>query len=69
MTDKNNDNENNKNQYLSYGVIFGLLTGALATVIIGMFVKTPLIWTITPGIGLLIGIIIGIIMDANKNNQ
>ena len=69
MTDKNNDNENNKNLYLSYGTSFGLLAGTITASILGMLFETILVWAITPGFGLLAGIIIGMMMDANKNDQ
>lgn len=54
--------------YMSYGIVFGLLGGALFTTIIGIFIETPLIWAFGPGIGMLAGIIIGAIKDSNKGH-
>lgn len=68
MSDENN-NRDNKYYHLSLGIVFGLLGGALSAIIIGIFLKTPLIWAFAPGIGMLIGIITGAIMDANKNKE
>ena len=61
--------DNNKNYYLRYGIGFGLLGGALLAVFLGLFLNTPLVWAFAPGFGLLAGIIIGNIMDVNKNNK
>lgn len=61
--------KNNKNYYLSYGIGFGLLGGALLGVILNTIFETPLVWVFTPGLGLVIGMTAGIMMDAkNKNN-
>lgn len=73
MTDKNNinkkQNNNDRNSYVGYGVAFGLLGGAVFSTIVGMFFEFPLIWAFGPGVGMLIGIVIGSIMDTNKNNE
>jgi len=73
MTDKNNinkkQNNNDRNSYVGYGVAFGLLGGAVFSTIVGMFFEIPLIWAFGPGVGMLIGIVIGSIMDTNKNNE
>ena len=73
MTDKNNINKkkdnNDRNLYVSYGVAFGLLGGTVFSSIVGMFFKTPLIWAFGPGLGMLFGIVIGAIMDSNKNKE
>jgi F0F1-type ATP synthase assembly protein I len=63
------NNKNNKNYYLGYGISFGLIGGALVAVLLGFFLDTPLVWAFTPGFGMLAGIIIGIIMDAKKNEE
>lgn len=69
MSEEDAHNEKNKNIYLSYGIGFGLLGGALLSVILGMFFKSPFIWGVTPGIGMVVGMIIGISLDANKNKE
>lgn len=61
-----NNQDNKKNYYLSLGIGYGLLGGALSAIIIGMILETPLVWAFTPGLGMLFGIIIGAIMDENK---
>ena len=65
MSHKNN----NRHSYLSFGISFGLLGGALSAIIINLFFKTPLVWAYAPGFGMLIGIIIGAIIDQNKNKK
>ncbi len=73
MNDKNNINKeqehNDRNSHVGYGVAFGLLGGAAFSTIVGMFFEFPLIWAFGPGFGMLIGIVIGSIMDLNKNNK
>lgn len=49
----------NDQYYISYGVGFGLLFGSLA----GVFLNNIALWS---GIGLLLGIIIGALMDFSK---
>ena len=66
MTDKNN---NERNSYIGYGVGFGLLGGAILSSLFGMFFDSTLIWAFGPGIGMMIGIVIGTIMDYNKNTK
>ncbi len=61
----NNKSQINKNYYLSFGIGFGLLGGALFALIIGAFIESPLIWAFGPGLGLLLGILIGVLMDKN----
>ncbi|NLK10781.1 MAG: hypothetical protein GX317_07500 [Staphylococcus equorum] len=51
--DNNNQNHDNKNYYLSFGIAFGLLGGALFAIFIGMFIDSPLIWAFAPGLGML----------------
>lgn len=65
----NNKDQNNKNYYLGYGIGFGLIGGALLSSITGIFIELPLIWTFGPGLGVLIGMVIGAIRDKNKNNK
>ena len=36
---------------------------------LGFILDTPLVWVFAPGFGMLAGIIIGIIIEANKNKQ
>lgn len=62
MADKNN----NHVSYIGYGVAFGLIGGTIAASILGLLFETPLVWAFSPGFGMLIGIIIGSIMDLNK---
>ncbi|WP_226036758.1 hypothetical protein [Aquibacillus saliphilus] len=73
MTDKNNSNKkqdnNDRNSYVGFGVAFGLLGGAVFSSIVGIFFEFPLIWAFGPGLGMLIGIVIGSIMDLNKNKE
>jgi hypothetical protein len=66
---KDDKNKNDKNHCLGFGIGFGLLGGALSATIIGIFLEAPLVWTFVPGLGMLVGMIIGIIMDANKNKE
>ena len=63
------EDKNNKNHYLSYGIGFGLLGGSMLAVLLGLFLDTPLVWAFAPGIGMLAGIMIGIIMDSNRNKD
>lgn len=70
MTDKNNNKKqdnNDRNSYLGFGVAFGLLGGAALSSIVGIFFEFPLIWAFGPGLGMLIGIAIGSIMDSFRN--
>ncbi|WP_461611905.1 hypothetical protein [Cytobacillus kochii] len=73
MTDKNNINKkqdnNDRNSYVGFGVALGLLGGAVFSSIVGIFFEFPLTWAFGPGIGMLIGIIIGSIMDSNNNKE
>lgn len=61
--------DNNRNSYVGFGVAFGLLGGAILSIIVGLFFEFPLIWTFAPGFGMLIGIVIGSIMDLNKSKE
>ena len=63
------EDKNNKNYYLSYGIGFGLLGGSFIAILLGLFLDTPLVWAFAPGFGMLAGIMIGIIMDSNKNKK
>lgn len=72
MSDKNN---NDNNYYLSLGVGFGLVGGSLFATIIGFVFGLMgdslflILMGLGPSFGMLIGIVIGIIMDYNKNKQ
>lgn len=61
--------KNSKGYYLGFGIGFGLLVGALIAIIAGMFIKSPLVWAFAPGLGMLDGIIIGAVLDANKDKE
>jgi uncharacterized membrane protein len=73
MKDKNDINkiQDNKerNSHVGYGISFGLIGGAAFSTIIGFLFEFPLIWAFGPGFGMLIGIIIGAIMDSNENKE
>lgn len=60
---------NNKNKYLIYGINFGLLCGALLAIILGVFFDNLLIWGITPGFGMLVGLVIGNIIDSTRDKR
>ncbi|MBC8590049.1 hypothetical protein [Wansuia hejianensis] len=66
---ENNNNKNNKDYYLGLGIGFGLIGGTLFATILKMFIKSSLVWFFAPGLGMLVGMIIGIIIDANKNKK
>ena len=69
MSDGKNNRHNNKHYFLSFGIGFGLLGGALLASIIGTYFKLPYIWFFVPGLGALIGMAIGAIIDKNNNNK
>jgi len=60
--------KNEARSYVGYGVAFGLIGGALFSSIIGMFFRFPLIWAFGPGFGMLIGIVVGAVMDSNRKS-
>ena len=60
------NDKNDKNTHVGFGITFGLLGGAAFSTIVGMFFEFPLIWAFGPGFGMLIGIVIGAIMDLKK---
>ncbi len=83
MNDKNNNNKkqdnNDRNSCVGYGVGFGLVGGSIFStiVLIGgsnfpaiaeMIYEFPLIWALGPLFGILIGIVIGSIMDLNNKS-
>ena len=72
MNINNDSNEkqdkNEARSYVGYGVAFGLIGGALFSSIIGMFFRFPLIWAFGPGFGMLIGIVVGAVMDSNRKS-
>ena len=57
------------NSHVGYGVAFGLIGGAAFSSIVGLLFEFPLIWAYGPGFGMMIGIVIGAVMDANKNKD
>lgn len=74
MLKKNNkEDQNNKNYFLSFGIGFGLLAGVLFASFSGIFIESPLsstfIWGLGPGLGMLIGIVIGSLMDYKQNKD
>lgn len=84
MNDKNNiykkQDNNDRNSCVGYGVGFGLIGGSIFStiVLIGgsnfptiaeMIYEFPLIWALGPSFGMLIGIVIGSIMDFNSTKK
>ncbi|MDV4150724.1 hypothetical protein R0131_07725 [Clostridium sp. AL.422] len=69
MPNEKNNHNRNEHSYVGYGIAFGLLGGTLFSIIINLFFKSQIDWTFEPGLGMLIGIIIGSIMDQNKNKK
>ena len=63
------DENHDKNAYVGYGITFGLLVGAAFSTFIGLFFDFPLFWGFGHGYGMLIGTVIGAIMDLNKNKD
>lgn len=61
MSDMNKDNN-----YVSYGISFGLLGGTIVTSILSVFTSSPLVWALGPGIGMLLGLIVSLIMVSNE---
>jgi len=74
MFDKNNIKKD-KNFYVNFGVGFGLLGGSLFAIIIGFVFGLigdstfPIVMSLGPGFGMLFGIVIGAVMDYNKNKE
>ena len=74
MFDKNNINKD-KNSYVSFGAGFGLLGGSLFVIIIGLVFGLigdsifPIVMALGPAFGMLFGIVIGAVMDYNKNKE
>lgn len=77
--DMNDKNDMNRKQgedqdqamisHVAYGISFGLLGGAAFSTFIGLFFDFPLIWAFGPGFGMMMGIVIGAVMDLNKNKD
>ena len=68
--DTNNIEDNNdENSHVGYGISFGLIGGTAFSSIVGLFIESPLVWAFGPGIGMLVGIVIGASMDANDNKD
>ncbi len=81
MNDKNNiikkQDNNDRNSCVGFGVGFGLIGGSIFSTIVlitgsnfpiiaEMIYEFPLIWALGPSMGMLVGIVIGSIMDLNK---
>jgi len=45
------------------------LGGLFLLFFLGLFLDTPFVWAFGPGLGMLAGIMIGIIMDSNENKE
>lgn len=80
MSDKNNINKDNsysndKNSYVGFGVGFGLMGGTLFATVIGAVFGLigdgffPMVISLGAGYGMLLGIVIGVVMDYNKNRE
>ena len=65
----NKEEKNDENSYVGYGVAFGLIGGAAFSSIAGLLFEFPLIWAYGPGFGMMIGIVIGAVMDAYENKD
>lgn len=68
MSDKNHQ-ENEKNADLSYGISFELLGGVILGSILSLLFESPLDFAFGPGIGLLIGIIVSVVIQQNKEEN
>jgi F0F1-type ATP synthase assembly protein I len=75
---KDNQTDNKKrdnNYYLSFGIGFGLIGGSLFATIIGSVFgligdsSFPMVMAFSPAIGMIVGIVVGAIMDSNKNKK
>ena len=73
MSDKNNINKkqdnNDRNSCVGYGVAFGLIGGTTFSTIVVIIFEFPLIWMLGPSFGMLIGIVIGSMMDEIKKDK
>lgn len=64
-----NENQNNEvNPYLAYGVSFGLLAGVVAGAVLMALFDTILVSAVTPGLGMLVGTAVAQAMNS-KNNE
>jgi len=61
--------QQDRNTYVGMGISFGLMGGAALSTIIGLLFDFPLIWAFGPGFGMLMGILIGSVMDSKRNNE
>ena len=50
-------------------LVLDYLGGTFLAIFLGLFLDTPLVWAFGPGLGMLAGIMIGIIMDSNENKE
>lgn len=63
------EGEQERSSHVGLGISFGLLGGAAFSTIIGLLFEFPLIWAFGPGFGMLMGIVIGAVMDSNERNR
>ncbi|WP_201259885.1 hypothetical protein [Tissierella sp. P1] len=69
----NKNQENDNNHYVSFGVGVGLIGGCLFATVIGVVFGLmgdnlfPMVMALASGFGMLMGIVIGAVMDNNKN--
>jgi uncharacterized membrane protein len=66
---KKETKQKDRNSYVGMGISFGLMGGAALSTIIGLLFDFPLIWAFGPGFGMLMGILIGSVMDSKRNNE
>ncbi|QGU96831.1 hypothetical protein GOM49_10225 [Clostridium bovifaecis] len=71
----NKNQENDNNHYVGFGVGLGLIGGSLFATVIGIVFGLmgdslfPMVIGIGAGFGMLLGIVIGAVMDYNKNKN
>ncbi|WMM26528.1 hypothetical protein RBU61_07600 [Tissierella sp. MB52-C2] len=69
----NKNQENDNNHYVGFGVGVGLIGGCLFAAVIGVVFGLmgdslfPMVLALGSGFGMLMGIVIGAVMDNNKN--
>ena len=56
----------NEENYLAYGMSFGLLGGTVFSSLLFVITKSPLVWAFGPGFSLLIGLVVGTLIGNNK---
>ena len=67
MSDNNNQ-EDKKTDYATYGISFGLLGGTIIASILSGFIRNPILW-VAPALGMLVGMTIGNIMDVDDDDD